>query len=295
MTPLSRRRLLTGSGRTAVRPRFPATSEAHWRHAAERGGRPAGRCASLRTGRGLRGLRHRPERRGPAGVRLRGGLRGGPHAGHSRRRADRLHAVRSGAAGGGRPDRGTGGQRLRPPGVPARPAGRPAQGDGPGHPRAERVLRRLRAGRRRPAGRAAVRGALAPRGRAGPPAPAGPGRAGRALRRRGPGGHVGRDRRRYRCLPAHRAQGAGAGGRQPDRPAHGGASAPGRRAGAVHRTAAAALLLRHRRRGAGLDGAAPRRGGHGRAAGGPGAHVPAHLRPPTPCSPRPSSPGPRRW
>ncbi|MCF2434111.1 helix-turn-helix domain-containing protein [Streptomyces thinghirensis] len=84
------------------------------------------------------------------------------------------------------------------------------------------------------------------------------------------------------CLHIVRKE-QGAGGRQPDRPAHGRTAAPGRRSGAVHRTAAAALLLRHRRRGAGLDGTAPRRGGHRRAARGPGAHVPAHLRPPLPA------------
>ncbi|CAM5327509.1 Helix-turn-helix domain-containing protein OS=Streptomyces tendae OX=1932 GN=GUR47_14715 PE=4 SV=1 [Streptomyces tendae] len=52
------------------------------------------------------------------------------------------------------------------------------------------------------------------------------------------------------------------------------------------------------RRGAGLDGAAPRRGGHRRAARGPGAHVPAHLRPPLPAGdghdPVPLDPAPAR-
>ena len=151
-------------------------------------------------------------------------------------------------------------------------------------PRGDR-LRPLQCRLRARRGRPARRSASAPRTGAtstSSPAryPEARGRRQRALRPGRPHRHRsglgGRPRRR----PAPDAPAVRCPGRRDGRAPDGRASAPRRRAGAVHRPAGARLRVRVARPAAGVDQRAPRRRARRGPPGAPDAHVAAHLRPP---------------
>ena len=153
----------------------------------------------------------------------------------------------------------------------------------PGRVRAQRLLRRVRARRGRAcstAGDAPPTGSTSTSCSAATPPPR---FVQLALRPGRPAAHQRRHRRRHRRLPAPGPPGARLGDRHQAGPADGGAAAPGRRAGPVHRGADPADARRaHPGAAAGVADGPPGPAAHRRRPGRPRRTWPPDLRPPVP-------------